>query len=51
MIRAKTGRSYILKTRIINKKKDNILKDLLDLKNNNNKTIATLVFIRRFLYK
>jgi hypothetical protein len=37
--------------RTINKREDDALKDLLNLKINNNKTMATLITIRRSLYK
>jgi uncharacterized Fe-S center protein len=50
-VRAKAGRSHILKTRIINKREDYTLEDLLNLKTNNNKAIAILICIRRSLFK
>jgi hypothetical protein len=50
-MRIKAGRFYTLKVYIINEKEDNILKDLLNLKINNNKIIATSVIIYRSLYK
>jgi predicted transcriptional regulator len=49
--RAKAGRSRILKTRIIDEREDYTLKDLLNLKINNNKIIATFISIYKSLYK
>jgi hypothetical protein len=46
-----TLQSRTLKARTINEREDNALKDLLDLKTNNNKAITILVFTRKSLRK